>query len=47
LTTSRLHPLRLVLAGGKDPLWITLSVAVHILLVGIPIALFARRAQQE
>jgi hypothetical protein len=31
----------------KQPLWITLSVAVHVLLIGIPIALFARRAQQS
>jgi hypothetical protein len=31
----------------KQPLWIMLSVAVHVLLIGIPIALFARRAQQS
>jgi hypothetical protein len=30
-----------------DPLWITLSIAVHVLLIGIPIAIFARRALQE
>lgn len=30
--------------GAKDPLWITLSIAVHVLLIGIPIALFTRRA---
>lgn len=30
--------------GSKDPLWITLSVAAHVLLVGIPCAVFARRA---
>jgi hypothetical protein len=30
--------------GSKDPLWITLSIAVHVLLIGIPIAIFARRA---
>jgi hypothetical protein len=30
--------------GSKDPLWITLTVAVHALLVGIPCATFARRA---
>ena len=30
--------------GSKDPVWIGLSVAVHALLIGIPIALFTRRA---
>ena len=30
--------------GSKDPLWITLTIAVHVLLIGIPIAIFARRA---
>ena len=30
--------------GSKDPLWIGLSIAVHALLIGLPIALFARRA---
>lgn len=30
--------------GSKDPLWIGLSIAVHALLIGVPIALFARRA---
>ena len=29
---------------SKDPLWIGLSVAVHALLIGVPIALFTRRA---
>ena len=33
--------------GSRDPLWITLSIAVHMLLIGIPIAIFARRALQE
>ncbi len=37
-------PLSAAGPGSKDPLWITLSVAVHALLIGIPIALFARRA---
>jgi len=32
--------------GPKDPLWIGLSLVVHVLLIGIPIALFARRAQE-
>jgi len=30
--------------GSKDPLWIGLSIAVHMFLVGIPCAVFARRA---
>ncbi|HET8625455.1 MAG TPA: hypothetical protein VFM14_17980 [Gemmatimonadales bacterium] len=30
--------------GAKDPLWIGLSVLVHALLIGLPIALFTRRA---
>ena len=37
-------PLSRAGAGSKDALWITLSVAAHIVLVGIPCALFARRA---
>jgi hypothetical protein len=40
-------PLSAAGPGSKDPLWIGLSVAVHVLLIGIPIGLFARRAQQE
>jgi hypothetical protein len=35
-------------AGGgssKDPLWIALSIAVHALLIGVPIALFVRCAR--
>jgi uncharacterized membrane protein YagU involved in acid resistance len=32
-------------AGPKDLLWIALSVVVHMGFVGIPIALFARRAE--
>jgi hypothetical protein len=39
-------PLSAAGPGAKDPLWIGLTVAVHILLIGIPIALFARRAHQ-
>jgi hypothetical protein len=31
--------------GSKDPLWIGLGVFVHMFLVGVPIALVARRAQ--
>ena len=30
--------------GAKDPLWIAMSVAVHALFIGLPIALFTRRA---
>lgn len=37
-------PLSAAGPGSKDPLWIALSIAVHVLLIGIPIALFARRA---
>lgn len=37
-------PLSAARGGPKDPLWIGLSVAVHVLLIGIPIALFTRRA---
>jgi len=37
-------PLSAAGPGSKDPLWIALSIAVHVLLIGIPIALFTRRA---
>ena len=37
-------PLSAAGRGSRDPLWIALSIAVHVLLIGIPIALFARRA---
>jgi len=37
-------PLSAAGPGSKDPLWITLSIAVHALLIGIPIALFTRRS---
>ena len=37
-------PLSAAAPGSKDPLWIGLSVAVHAFLIGIPIALFTRRA---
>jgi uncharacterized membrane protein YagU involved in acid resistance len=30
--------------GPQDALWVTLSIAVHALLIGVPIALFTRRA---
>jgi len=37
-------PLSAAGPGSKDPIWVTLSIAVHALLIGVPIALFARRA---
>jgi len=40
-------PLSAAGPGSKDPLWITLSIAVHALLIGIPIAVFSRRALQQ
>ena len=30
--------------GAKDPLWVGLSVVVHMFLIGVPIALFVRAA---
>ena len=30
--------------SNKDPLWVAMSIAVHLLLIGLPIALYARRA---
>jgi len=40
-------PLSAAGGGSKDPLWITLSIAAHVVLVGIPIALFARSAHRR
>ena len=37
-------PLSAAGGGSKDPLWISLSVLVHVVLIGIPIAIFARKA---
>jgi len=37
-------PLSAAGRGSKDPLWIILSIAVHMVLIGVPIALFTRRA---
>ncbi|HEX6107241.1 MAG TPA: hypothetical protein VFZ26_16765 [Gemmatimonadales bacterium] len=37
-------PLSAAGRGSSDPLWIALTVAVHALLIGIPIALFTRLA---
>jgi len=37
-------PLSAAGRGSQDPLWIGLSIAVHMFLIGVPIALFVRRA---
>ncbi|HEY7613301.1 MAG TPA: hypothetical protein VH764_09925 [Gemmatimonadales bacterium] len=37
-------PLSAAGGGSHDPLWIALSIAVHALLIGLPIAWFASRA---
>lgn len=37
-------PLSAAGAGSKDPLWIALGVAAHVVLIGIPIALCVRMA---
>jgi uncharacterized membrane protein YagU involved in acid resistance len=37
-------PLSAAGPGSKDPLWITLTIIVHALLIGVPIAIFVRRA---
>jgi len=39
-------PLSRALPGSMNPLWIGLSIAVHVLLIGTPIALFARKAHR-
>ena len=39
-------PLSAALPGSTDPLWVGMSVLVHMVFVGVPIALFARRAFQ-
>jgi len=39
-------PLSAAGRGSRDPQWIALTVAVHMLFIGIPIALAARRAHQ-
>jgi ribose/xylose/arabinose/galactoside ABC-type transport system permease subunit len=39
-------PLSRALPGSKNPLWVGLSIAVHMLLIGVPIALFARKAHR-
>jgi hypothetical protein len=40
-------PLSAASGGSKDPLWVALSVAVHVLFIGIPIAVFSRLALQQ
>lgn len=37
-------PLSAAGPGSKNPLWIGLSIAVHVVLIGIPIAIFGRKA---
>jgi len=37
-------PLSAASSGSKVPLWIALSVATHVAFIGIPIALFVRKA---
>jgi predicted ABC-type sugar transport system permease subunit len=36
-------PLSAAGPGSRNPLWIALSIVVHMLLIGVPIALLARR----
>ena len=40
-------PLSSAQPGSRDPLWVGLTVAVHALLIGVPIALAARRALRD
>lgn len=40
-------PLSAARGGSRDPLWVGLSVAVHVAFVGVPIALAVRRAIPE
>lgn len=37
-------PLSRAGASNKDPLWVGMSIAVHMFLIGLPIAIYARRA---
>ena len=37
-------PLSAALPGSKDPNWVGLSILVHMALIGVPIAFFAKRA---
>jgi len=40
-------PLSAAGPGSRDPLWIALSIAVHVAFVGIPIAVLTRRAHRQ
>ena len=40
-------PLSAAGPGSTDPLWIALSIVAHVLLVGLPIAVFTRRALHD
>ena len=40
-------PLSAAKPGSRDPLWVGLSIAVHALLIGVPIALAVRRAAAD
>jgi hypothetical protein len=40
-------PLSAAAPGARDPLWVGLSVLVHVVFIGIPIALFARLASER
>jgi len=37
-------PLSRAGASSRDPLWVGMSIAVHMFLIGLPIAIYARRA---
>jgi len=37
-------PLSAAGPSSKDPLWVAMSIAVHMFLIGVPCAVFARRA---
>lgn len=37
-------PLSAASKGSKDPLWVALSIVVHMFFIGVPVAVFARRA---
>ena len=40
-------PLSAAGTGSRDPLWVGLSIVVHALLIGVPIALCSRRAERQ
>ena len=40
-------PLSAAPGGSKDALWVALSIAVHVLFIGIPIDGFSRLALQQ